>query len=224
MLFGASSSIPGSGRTAGCPGRRTSTGRGRPASRRRYPLLCSVDSWYETLDVLVSPTASPISRIDGGYPRRCTGSRITCSTLRCRQVSTWPGSGRSGSSVTIVGTVPFGFRPGLPLGLTAGPALLPSAVEACRAVSSSLLLLIIGPPARRLRSGPTLALAALNLKHLFDGFRKCRTSGVRLYRIFVRSNEFAIEQRYDRTAVRIKGGFDGRAERCGAQRAGSRHR
>jgi len=25
-----------------------------------------VESWYETLDVLVRPTASPISRIDGG--------------------------------------------------------------------------------------------------------------------------------------------------------------
>jgi len=25
-----------------------------------------VESWYDTLEVLVSPTASPISRIDGG--------------------------------------------------------------------------------------------------------------------------------------------------------------
>jgi len=44
----------------------------------------------------------------------------------------------------IVGTDPFGFRPGLPFGLTTRAASLPSAVEACRAVPSSLLLLIIG--------------------------------------------------------------------------------
>jgi hypothetical protein len=29
-------------------------------------LRCSVRSWCDTLDVLVSPTASPISRIEGG--------------------------------------------------------------------------------------------------------------------------------------------------------------
>jgi hypothetical protein len=66
--------------------------------------------------VLVRPTASPISRIDGGYPRFCTESLITWSTLRWRQVSTWSGSGLSGVSGITTGTLPFGLRPGLPFG------------------------------------------------------------------------------------------------------------
>ena len=40
--------------------------RGRFGSRRRKPLRSSVASWWETLDELVSPTASPISRMLGG--------------------------------------------------------------------------------------------------------------------------------------------------------------
>ncbi|GGV92251.1 hypothetical protein GCM10015535_52930 [Streptomyces gelaticus] len=37
--------------------------------------------------MLDRPTAWPISRIEGGYPRRCTESRITSITRRCRSVS-----------------------------------------------------------------------------------------------------------------------------------------
>jgi hypothetical protein len=42
---------------------------------------------------------------------------MTCSTFRCRQLRTKSGSGRSGISATIAGTLPLGFRPGLPFGL-----------------------------------------------------------------------------------------------------------
>jgi hypothetical protein len=59
--------------------------------------------------------------------------------LRCRQVSTWSGSGRSGISVTTVGTLPFGFLPGRPFGLAAVSALPPGAPGA---PSSSELLSI----------------------------------------------------------------------------------
>ncbi len=44
-------------------------------------------SWWATEDVLDSPTAWPISRMEGGYPRRWTESRITSITRRCRSVS-----------------------------------------------------------------------------------------------------------------------------------------
>ena len=40
--------------------------RGRFGSRRRKPLRSSVASWWATLLGLVSPTASPISRMLGG--------------------------------------------------------------------------------------------------------------------------------------------------------------
>src|ERR1700733_6734667 len=49
---------------------------------------------------------------------------------------------------------------------------------------------------------PTLMAVPSDLKHLFDTFSKCRTRAIRLYRIFVRSNARAIEQRYYRTVIR----------------------
>ncbi len=66
---------------------RTSYARGRCGSRRRKPLRSSAISWCATEDVLDRPTAWPISRIDGGYPRRCTESLMTSITRRCRSVS-----------------------------------------------------------------------------------------------------------------------------------------
>jgi len=51
---------------------------------------------------------------------------------------------------------------------------------------------------------PTLALSAVDLKHLFDSRRKCRTHAIGLYRIFVRSNAHLIEQGYDRTVIRVR--------------------
>jgi hypothetical protein len=65
---------------------------------------------------------------------------MTCSTLRCRQVSTWSGSGRSGISVTTAGTLPFGFLPGRPFGLAAVSVPLPPGAPG--APSSSELLSI----------------------------------------------------------------------------------
>jgi hypothetical protein len=44
---------------------RTTAVRGRLAPRLRYPFFSSADSWCETLDVLASPAASPISRSVG---------------------------------------------------------------------------------------------------------------------------------------------------------------
>jgi hypothetical protein len=66
---------------------RTSYARGRCGSRRRKPLRSSAMSWCATEEVLESPTAWPISRIDGGYPRRCTESLMTSMTRRWRSVS-----------------------------------------------------------------------------------------------------------------------------------------
>ena len=40
--------------------------RGLVGSRRMKPLRWSASSWEWTLEVEVSPTASPISRMDGG--------------------------------------------------------------------------------------------------------------------------------------------------------------
>jgi hypothetical protein len=48
----------------------------------------------------------------------------------------------------------------------------------------------------------TLMAMPSDIKHLFDTSSKCRTRAVRLYRIFVRSNSLAIEQRYYRTVIR----------------------
>src|SRR5699024_4796497 len=62
---------PGSGAAGGSgesssPGSTTSIARGRLGSRRRNPLRSSAWSWWDTEDEEVSPTASPISRIEGG--------------------------------------------------------------------------------------------------------------------------------------------------------------
>ena len=53
-------------RAAITSGRKTSSARGRFGSRRRKPFSSSVLSWWATLLELVSPTASPISRMLGG--------------------------------------------------------------------------------------------------------------------------------------------------------------
>lgn len=66
---------------------RTSTARGRFGSRRRKPFFSRVRSWCATEEVDVSPTASPISRMLGGYPRVVTDSRMTFKMVRCRWVS-----------------------------------------------------------------------------------------------------------------------------------------
>src|ERR1700677_994665 len=126
---------------------------------------------------------------------------MTCRTLRWRQVSTWAGS------ATTVGAVPFGFRPGRPLGRS------PMAGEDASAPPSSLVLLIVGPPARWCGSSMTLAFSNTDLKHLFDTRRKCRTPAIRLYRSFVRSNVILIEQEYYRTVIRAREAGNERDER-----------
>src|SRR5215471_6341035 len=96
---------------------------------------------------------------------------MTCRTFRCRQVSTWLGSGCSGTSATTRGTEPLGLRPGLPLGLPPCAVLVrfPAERRTCR-------LPRCGPCAHLrivcLISVPTLALAALDIKHLFDAPQK----------------------------------------------------
>ena len=49
----------------------TSMARGLLGSRRRRPRRWSVLRWAWTVEVEVRPTASPISRTDGGKPRSC---------------------------------------------------------------------------------------------------------------------------------------------------------
>src|ERR1700761_2291681 len=66
---------------------RTSPARGRFGSRRRYPFFASVRNWWPTDEVDVRPTASPISRMLGGYPRLVTDARITSRMVRWRGVS-----------------------------------------------------------------------------------------------------------------------------------------
>src|SRR5580658_6598907 len=73
--------------------------------------------------------------------------------------------------------------------------------EASCAPPSPVASLISGLRCRCL-SMPTLMAMPSDLKHLFDTSSKCRTRAVRLYRIFVRSNSRAIEQRYYRTVIR----------------------
>ena len=46
-----------------------------------------VRSWCATEEVEVRPTASPISRMLGGYPRSVTEARMTSRTFRWRSVS-----------------------------------------------------------------------------------------------------------------------------------------
>ena len=58
--------VPPTALGVGRRGTRTSMARGRLGSRRRKPLRSSVASWWATDDGEVRPTASPISRIDGG--------------------------------------------------------------------------------------------------------------------------------------------------------------
>ncbi len=81
------------------PALRTSTARGRLASRRRYPLRSRTVSWWATLDVDASPVASQISRMLGGYPRRSTDSRMISRIARCRVVRP-SGPGGAWSSLT----------------------------------------------------------------------------------------------------------------------------
>src|SRR6516165_6422359 len=70
---------------------------------------------------------------------------MTCRTFRCRQVSTWLGSGSSGISATTRGAVPLGLRPGLPLGLSPVPARFPGGALD---VSPSTLRPMYSPPDR----------------------------------------------------------------------------
>jgi hypothetical protein len=51
---------------SGESGCRISSARGRLGSRRMNPFDCSERSWWDTLEELVSPTDSPISRMLGG--------------------------------------------------------------------------------------------------------------------------------------------------------------
>jgi hypothetical protein len=64
--FGAISTGSGGAGVSSASGITTSIARGRLGSRRRKPLRSRVWSWWATDDEEVSPTASPISRIDGG--------------------------------------------------------------------------------------------------------------------------------------------------------------
>src|SRR5699024_2151447 len=62
-------------------------------------------NWCATDDVEVSPTASPISRMLGGYPRSVTEVRITSRMMRWRSVSVvsrWPVS--AVSLLSLIGT------------------------------------------------------------------------------------------------------------------------
>src|SRR5450755_833172 len=106
----------------------------------------------------------------------------------------------------MVGTLPFGFLPGLPFGRSLAGAPAPASAETPRVLPSLFVLFIIRPPARWSWSRLTVAVSATDLKHLFDRCRKCRCRAVRLYRIFVRSNGSTIEHRYYRTAIRSQGG------------------
>ena len=47
-------------------GSRTSSARGRLGSRRSQPFFCSTESWWATEEAEERPTASPISRTEGG--------------------------------------------------------------------------------------------------------------------------------------------------------------
>jgi hypothetical protein len=89
--------------------------------------------------------------------------------------------------VTIAGTVPLGFLPGLPFGLVAVPVAAagsplgdagPWAAGAFCTVPSSLLVLIEGLRLEFSLSRATLACGVPDLKHLFDEISKCRTRGL----------------------------------------------
>src|SRR4051794_6349701 len=56
-------------------------------SRRRNPSFDNVLRWGGTVDGDVSPTASPISRTDGGSPRSRIDLSMISSIWRCRSVN-----------------------------------------------------------------------------------------------------------------------------------------
>src|SRR6516165_3738194 len=112
---------------------------------------------------------------------------MTCRTLRCRQVSTWLGSGWSGISVTTVGTLPLGLRPGLPLGLPPGSRLTPSP-NGPSDPSPSALRAICLPPDHVAES--CADVSACRARHQTSVRRagKCRTPAIEEYRTSVRLN------------------------------------
>src|SRR4051794_14809475 len=61
--------------------------RGLVGSRGRYPRRCSVSRWLCTVEGDVRPTASPISRTDGGKPRTCCCVTMNSRIDRWRSVS-----------------------------------------------------------------------------------------------------------------------------------------
>src|SRR5439155_20919953 len=65
---------------------RSSIALGLVGSRWRSPRFSRFDSWAWTLELEVSPTASPISRTVGGYPRSCTVFLMKSRIRRCLAV------------------------------------------------------------------------------------------------------------------------------------------
>ena len=68
------------------PGPWSSMALGLVGSRRRSPRFSRLASWAWTLELEVRPTASPISRTVGGYPRSWTVFRMNSTIRRCRAV------------------------------------------------------------------------------------------------------------------------------------------
>src|SRR6266536_2971671 len=64
--------------------------RGFVGSRRMKPFFSNVWSCECTLEVEVRPTSSQLSRIEGGYPRSLTASRMNSRMRRCLVVSSSP--------------------------------------------------------------------------------------------------------------------------------------
>src|SRR5215469_2960042 len=121
---------------------------------------------------------------------------MTCRTLRCRQVSTWLGSGWSGISVTTVGTLPLGLRPGLPLGLLPGSMLMPAPSGASDA-SPSALRPICSPPVLVVES--CADVSACGARHQTSVRRTGKMSYLRDRRVsYSRSIEHMFEWQLDR--------------------------
>src|SRR6516162_1306023 len=121
---------------------------------------------------------------------------MTCRTLRCRQVSTWLGSGWSGISVTTAGTLPLGLRPGLPLGLAPGSMLMPFPSGASDA-SPSALRAICSPPDLVAKS--CADVSACHARHQTSVRRAGKMSYLRDRRVsYGRSIEQVFEYRVDR--------------------------